>query len=77
MSIKFGCVLCEHCKTTIEVDFDFKNKEPTWSRVKSPVKKRMLDFCNPRCRMIYLRGYEYYRRKLEYVLQATKRLEGN
>lgn len=77
MSIKFGCILCEQCRKTITYDFDFKNNEPTWERIKSPVKKRVLDFCDQRCRMVYLRGYEYYRRKLAHELKATKSLEGN
>lgn len=77
MSIKFDCVLCEQCRKTITYDFDFKKNEPTWERIKSPVKKRILDFCDARCRMIYLRGYEYYRRKLWYELANDKRRDGN
>ena len=82
--IKF---ICEHCKTIVATNFNFNNQLPTWERIQSKNKGkgsgkgRILDFCNEKCRIVYLRGRKYYADKLEHIKinweREIKRMDGN
>jgi len=72
-------ILCDRCKTivgTMPYKFD-------WVRVDSrhkgagAGKGRALDFCNEKCRILFLRGREYYCRKMKYIADNDKRMDGN
>lgn len=69
---KQGKILCDRCSTIITENHNFFRTSPWWEVVqlqRSGGRKRRLDFCNARCRIICLRGRRYYRKKLEYMEQ--------
>jgi hypothetical protein len=67
--------LCEHCRRIVASNFNFFTQKPDWVRLESTKfsrgfggngRGRILDFCSDRCRIIYLRGRKYWKRKQDH-----------
>lgn len=83
--------ICEHCRKIVATGFNFTLQKPDWVRLESTKysppneggngKGRILDFCDDKCRIIYLRGKKYYARKLQHIEnnwnKEVKQMEGN
>ncbi len=76
-------ILCDKCHKILDT-YPYTRK---WEKIDSPRKHgtagkgRKLDFCDEKCRIIYLRGHKYYARKLQHIEEnwnrELKRMEGN
>lgn len=74
---KLGKILCDRCRTTLAVEFNFNRTEPDWETITteckgSPGHSRRYDFCDIRCRVIHFRGRKYWQRKLQYIREAEE-----
>ena len=67
--------LCDRCRKIIVTDFNYLTGTITWETLTTPRKgshphtKRM-DFCDYKCRIVYLRGRKYWRRKQMYIFNS-------
>lgn len=74
--------LCNRCSRILATDFNYLTGTPAWEIIEMPwkgnqVKTRRFDFCDEKCRIIYFRGRKYYQRKLKYIVDHDRRMDGN
>lgn len=78
--------LCDRCRKILATDFNYITDHIDWEVVVSARKgseghNKRLDFCDERCRIVYLRGRKYYARKLQHIEnnwnKEVRQMEGN
>jgi len=64
-----GHITCDRCNVIIVDSWNFNNP-PQWEIVElqqAGGRRRRMDFCDERCRILYFRGRKYYQKKLQYM----------